>query len=451
MKPSLTLRRRRTLFSLLLMVLLSAPGVAHAQLEIEGPPIEYSKRETSDRVSKLQRHIEDGSVQLEWQNSHGWLRSLLKALDVSPTSQTLVFSKTSLQIPKISPSRPRAIYFNEDVYVGWVQRGEVIEIASVDPEQGAVFYTLKQEKSEHPRVKRDEYGECLSCHQNGRTKQVPGFLVRSLYVQSDGQPELRLGSITTDHTTPFSKRFGGWYVTGQHGEMRHRGNFVLDTTNPSQISAPSDHVFDAGANATKIPTRVQTERYLQPTSDILALMLLEHQTQFHNAVTRASFTARIALYQQANMNRILDRDASFQSESTQRRLNTVTRELVDYLFFVNEAPLSDAIQGRSDFKDWFTSRGPRSPSGKSLRELDLTTRLLRYPCSYLIYSPAITSLPAPVRDRFRRRVMQVLESDVGEEHSDRYAHLSHEDRQAIREILVSTHPLFRPPQQTLDN
>ena len=79
-----------------------------AQIDFDQEPIEYSTRETHDAVSKLQQRLEDGTHQLEFDKDHGYLKSVLAALDISPSSQMLVFSKTSFQPRQISPSTPRA-------------------------------------------------------------------------------------------------------------------------------------------------------------------------------------------------------------------------------------------------------------------------------------------------------------------------------------------------------
>ncbi|MEM7316711.1 MAG: hypothetical protein AAF497_26555, partial [Planctomycetota bacterium] len=346
----------------------------------------------------------------------------------------LVFSKTSMQFRKISPRNPRAIYFNDNVYVGTVPGGEFIELASVDPKLGAVFYSLDQSDTGAPVFKRDQ-GECLACHSNGRTKDVPGFVVRSLYTKPDGQPDFRLGSLTTDHTTPFKNRFGGWYVTGSQGVMRHRGNALISQNEESRD--PIDR--ERGANLKHLPPRVSPDKYLEPTSDLVALMLLEHQTQFHNLVTKAGYDCRIAIYQQSQMNKILERSPDYRSESTSRRINKAAEKLLESLLFSNEFPLQSPIAGSKKFRTEFAANSRKDTKGRSLRDLDLQTRLLRYPCSYLIYTQSFQELPKDILDRIRQRMMEVLS---GEDQSAAFAHLSSEYRKSFVEILSATHPLF---------
>jgi hypothetical protein len=317
--------------------------------------------------------------------------------------------------------------------VGWVRGGDVIELTAVDSVNGAMFYTMDQKRSDGPRIERDR-GQCMSCHASPRTQRVPGFLVRSVYPQPDGQPDFSLGTVTTDHTTEFRDRFGGWYVTGTHGRMRHRGNVLAKGDSDDTLDR------DAGANLLRLPARVPAKAYLESGSDIVALMLLEHQTQMHNRVTRASYTARQVIYHEESMNRVFERPAGYLGESAARRINSAAEELVKYLFFCDEYPLSARVEGSSTFAGDFASSAKRDGKGRSLRDLDLTQRLFRYPCSYLIYSPSFQALPEQMALRVRKRMLAILS---GVDQSREYSHLFPEDRRSIIEILSETHPWFR--------
>lgn len=410
---------------------------AVAQLEFEGAPINYETASVRDPVSLLQRQLERKEESLSWDDRHGWLKSVLEKLSIPQSSQLLVFSKTSLQLRRIMPSRPRALYFSDDTYVGWVQRGDVVEVSTVDPELGAIFYTLRQEKTDSPRFVRDR-GQCLICHASSRTKNVPGHLVRSVYPGRDGQPHFGLGTITTDHRTPFEERFGGWYVTGTHGSMRHLGNAIADDNRRDPIDP------EPGANLTSLKQLVRTSPYLQPTSDLIALMTLEHQSQMHNVITFAAYETRRAMHHDSVMNEALKRPNDFVSESTGRRISSAADKLVEYMLFCDEYPLTSAIAGVSEFAADFSERGPRDGRGRSLRDFDLKTRLFRYPCSFLIYSSAFDALPEPMLDAVYTRLFSILDSSddtAGDE--NRFRHLSGSDRVAIREILMETKPEFR--------
>lgn len=423
--------------SLLLVWLFVFSRGAEAQLEFEGAPINYETAPVQDPVSMLQQKLDRREESLSWDEQHGWLPSVLEKLSVPQSSQLLVFSKTSLQLRRIMPSRPRALYFNDDTYVGWVQRGDVVEVSTVDPQQGAIFYTLKQQMSESPRFVRDR-GNCLICHASSRTKNVPGHLVRSVYPSRDGQPHFGLGTITTDHRTPFERRFGGWYVTGTHGSMRHLGNAIAEDNRKDPIDP------EPGANLKSLTRLFRTSAYLQPTSDLVALMTLEHQSQMHNLITAASYETRRAMHHDSVMNEALKRPDDYVSDSTGRRINSAADKLVEYMLFTDEYRLTSPVAGVSGFAQNFTSRGPRDSKGRSLRDFDLQTRLFRYPCSFLIYSEAFDALPEPMLDTVYHRLISVLtqSSDVSVD-EDRFRPLSTFDRIAIREILTETKPEFR--------
>ncbi len=424
-------QRVTTLSRLAVLVFLSVSTAARGQVSFEEPPIDYLSAPLSDPVAELQKRIDEKTVELEFDEERGYLKSVLEHLGVSTESQVLVFTKTSFQLKRISPRSPRAVYFQDDVYVGWVRGGDVVEISAVDPRQGAVFYTLDQEETARPRFVRRTY-ECLQCHSSSLTRGVPGHLVRSVYPAPDGRPILKAGTFLTDHTSPLKERWGGWYVTGRHGAQRHLGNLLVrGADDPETVDT------DAGANVTDLGGWFEGDDYLSPHSDIAALMVLEHQTQLHNLITRANFLTRITLNDEKVMNDMLERPADHRSESTLRRIASAAEPLVKYLLLSGEAQLTDPISGTSGFAAEFASRGPRDRRGRSLRELDLNTRLFRYPCSYLIYSEAFDELPAPVKDRVYQRLWEVL---TGEDRTDDFAHLSPADRQAILEILRDTKP-----------
>lgn len=413
--------------------LLVAAGTAHAQREdYERPPIDYLNAEVNDPVAQLARRIERGETKLQFDSRFGYLPAVLKELDVSVSSQTLVFSKTSLQLSRISPRTPRALYFNDEVYVGYCREGDVLELAATDAKQGATFYTLEQSSAKEPKFVRDR-GGCLSCHATSRTQNVPGYVVRSVFADPSGRPRLGSGTFTTDQRSPFNDRWGGWYVTGTHGSMRHMGN---------TISTDDERTFDRepGANAADLSRYFRTEFYLSPHSDIVALMVMEHQTQMHNAITAANFETRQALHQSFQMNKVMNRPEGFISDSAQRRIASAADDLLRYLLMTDEFPLTDTVAGPTPFAEEFQSRGKRDAKGRSLRELDLRTRLFKYPCSYLIESPAFAALPTEVKTVVYGRLREILE---GDDTSPEFAHLSPTMRQEIMEILEGTLPEFK--------
>ncbi|MEO1982223.1 MAG: hypothetical protein ABGZ23_28120 [Fuerstiella sp.] len=417
--------------ALLMVTLAALPAAAMGQLGFERPPIDYHNAPTHDPVIQLQQQLDTGAVTLEFDETHGYLPSLLKTLDVPISSQVLVFSKTSLQIRHINPQQPRAIYFNDNVYIGNTRFGEVFEISTVDPQQGGIFYTMNQSQTDKPRFVRDR-GQCLTCHASSRTAGVPGHLVRSVFPDRKGHPIIGSGTFTTDHTSPFTRRWGGWYVTGTHGSQRHMGNEIV----ASRIDAEKLDT-ERGANVTDLSDIVNVKPYLSPHSDLVALMVLEHQAQMHNLIARANFETRVAEENDRVMNKMLDRDPDYRSELTARRIDRVVDHLVEYLLYCDEYQLTSPVKGTSDFAQEFPNRGPHDRHGRSLRDLDLKTRLMKYPCSYLIYSAAFDQLPPPAKNRVYQRLTAVLD---GTDESDTFAHLTRSDRQAILEILTDTKP-----------
>ncbi|MHB8865426.1 MAG: hypothetical protein ACYC6N_23855 [Pirellulaceae bacterium] len=412
-----------------LLVLLVWIRPADGQMDYERPPIDYFGTAVQDPVARLQERIEQGEVELAFSDNAGYLSSVLQALDVPISSQVLVFSKTSFQQAKISPRRPRALYFNDDVYVGWVQQGDVMEVSAIDPQQGAIFYTLEQQPSKRPRFVRQTHN-CLVCHGSSHTEGVPGNFVRSIFPDRLGHPVLSAGTFRTDYTSPLRERWGGWYVTGTHGDQRHMGNVVLKAG-----SDPSALDVESGANLVELAERIDVTPYLSPHSDIVALMLLEYQVTAHNRLTAANYSARITARDAQIMNEALGHDAGSESESTRRRLDAAAERVLDVLLMVNEQVLTAPITGTSSCAAEFQQRGPVDAGGRSLRQLDLQTRLFRYPCSYLIYSEAFDALPEPLRKRVLRRLWEVL---TGADVSEKFQHLSASDRQDILAIIRDT-------------
>lgn len=405
--------------------------VGWPQISFEEPPIDYLEATPDDAVTRLQNRLNQQQTELPFQSPRGYLESVLKELNVPVSSQVLVFSKTSFQLRRISPRTPRAIYFNDEVYVGWVQRGDVMEVSATDPQLGVNFYTLDQTATQRPAFHRQTY-DCLQCHGSTLTQHVPGHVVRSVYAASNGHPILKAGTFLTDHTSPLKERWGGWYVTGTHGRQEHLGNqWVRESEAPDGVDR------QLGSNVTDLTERFSTDPYLSPHSDIVALMVLEHQIGMHNVLTRANFLTRLALRDEQVMNEMLDRPSDFRSESTTRRIHSAGELVVKYMFLCDEHPLTDPIQGTSSFAKDFRDRGPQDAKGRSLRDLDLQHRLFRYPCSYLVYSPSFDALPDPVREHIWRRIWDVL---AGQDRSKDFSHLSDADRQAIREILRETKP-----------
>ena len=398
----------------------------------ERDPINYLTAPVNDPVARLAKRLQTGQLKLAHDPKTGYLPALLKELKIPVSSQTLVFSKTSFQRELIGPDRPRALYFNDDVYVGYVRGGEVLEITSTDPTNGPVFYTLSQKDVDAIKPVKffRQTDSCLQCHASSMTNDMPGHIVRSVYPDSAGQPILSAGTFRTNHASPLKERWGGWYVTGTSGAQKHMGNVV---------SADRDSVektdFTAGTNTTEIKSKFDVSGYLSPHSDIVALMVLEHQTYVHNQITRANFLTRAALFEAAELNKALGRPADHRSESTDSRIKNAVEPLLKAMLLCGEAKLSEPIAGTSTFARDFNASGPKDSRGRSLRDLDLQNRLFKHPLSYLVYSESFNALPAAAKKQFYHRLGEVLS---GRDQSDDFKYLTLQDRSAILEILTAT-------------
>jgi hypothetical protein len=415
--------------------LLSAAGIGLAQStdDIDAEPINYAKTQATDSVARLQAEIDSGKAALKYDPARGYLPSVLEQLRIPVSSQMLVFSKTSFQRDRISPLSPRAIYFNDDTYIGWVQGGSVLEVSTADPQLGAVFYTLSQEPDTKPRFVRQTY-ECLSCHSSTLTKGVPGHVMRSVYPGRDGLPFLQAGTFITTDQSPLKERWGGWYVTGTHGEQEHMGNVMAKNAADAEAMDLS-----TGANVKDLRRFFNTKPYLSPHSDIVALMVIEHQAHVQNLITRAGYETRRALHYEQGLAKAFGLKEGEHLDSTHSRIKSVGEPLVRALLFSKEAPLTGPVQGTSNFTAEFGRQGPRDKQNRSLRDFDLKQRLFRYPCSYLIHSEAFDRLPPLTKDYVYGRLRQVL---GGEDKSLEFAHLSEADRKAVLEILTETKPDF---------
>jgi hypothetical protein len=406
-----------------LVFLVPAMGLAMLQLryDTEYEAIGYSTSPPTDPVAQLQQRIDSGEVQLQFDARSGYLASLLQHLKIPVSSQILVFSKTSFQIDLISPQTPRAIYFTDDVYIAWMRGGSVVEISALDPKLGAVFYTLNQVESRRPRFER-QMNLCLRCHDSYSLTGggVPRYILGSGFTDKQGDLVSHEGWHLTTDQTPLSRRWGGWYVTGTHGSQVHMGNLIAkDAVDAARMD------LRLGANLTDLGELMDTSTYLGKHSDIVALMVIEHQVHVQNLITRVNYDTRTALHNEQTLNKELGRDQDYRSPTTLKQIESIAEPLVRAMLFVDEAPFSEE----------FVAQGPRDEQGRSLRQLDLTERLFRYPCSYLIYSQAFDTLPELTKKYIYGRLREVL---GGQDRNEEFAHLSDADRKAIREILEET-------------
>jgi hypothetical protein len=371
--------------------------------------IDYATRPTTDRVAKLSESLATGGRQLQRDARTGYLGPVLDALGVPVASQLLVFSKTGVQRAHTGPHDPRAIFFDDSVAVGYLPGAPVIEIAAHDPQQGVIFYTVDQSSPAPVFIRQTS---CLTCHQSESTLNVPGVIAHSNAVDVEGNVLAQLGGNDVDHRTPHPDRWGGWYVTSdgsatQYAQRAHAGNITF-----SGRGNTSNEVFIEWLNSSP-----ESRGYISGSSDISALLVFDHQMHAINLLTKLNWESRV-------------------SPGT---IAPLVDELADYLLFVGEVPPSVALLPSPGFAKALEARIPKDRQGRSFGQLDLVNRMMRYPCSYMIYAAAFDGLPAPAKGAVYRRMLEILS---GNDTRPAYKQLSAADRRAVIEILRDTKPDF---------
>lgn len=369
---------------------------------INHPAIKYLTADTDTVVDRLNKKLQDGSAKLVFDEKSGYLKSVLDLLNVPVESQVMVYTQTSLQAQHIKMDNPRAIYFNDAVAIAYIRGAGFVEIVAQDPKMGSVFYLVHQVPVAQANFGR-ESSQCLRCHLSWDTLGVPGMSVLTTFPRKSVNDYANGGFV--DHYKPIAERWGGWYVTGKQVPARHMGNFPLIISKPMATPPPARESLVGQFNL---------DGYLTPYSDVVALMVLEHQAHFANLVTRVNYETRLG---------------------EESRIAEAADALAEYMLFVEEAKIPSPIVGSSGFTEKFSSLGPKDSQGRSLHELDLKTRLLKFPLSYMIYSPAFKGLADAPKQLVMRHIDRVLSGEIA---GEKYAYLTPEIRAAIREILKET-------------
>jgi hypothetical protein len=419
----------------LLLAGISTLGAARAraqgQPDYEQPPVSYSASTPRDAIARLEKRIASGELAFAGSSQH-ILQTLLQSLNVSAESQLLVFSKTSLQRGRIRPDRPRALYFSDSAYVGWVPGG-LIEVVTIDPQLGPVFYSFASAPAGKtpPKIERD--ADCLRCHGGTFVRDIPGVFARSVFPDAAGEPLLRHGTLVVDDETPFEQRWGGWYVTGYHGAEDHRGNVRASELADQLVFQPEK------ARPDDVTAFFDASDYLRPRSDVVALLVFEHQLTVQNSLTRAGMMCRKMIAYQHGLQKTFKEPVSDEPayDSVKSVFASATQDIVDRLLFRHAAPLPDGVIGNEAFRKSFTQNAPRSPAGHALKDLQLRDRIFANRCSYLIYSDSFRALPVTLKTRVLERLEAALRS---RDPKDRYAYLDNEEKERIYEILLHTHP-----------
>lgn len=391
------------------------------------PQIDYAGQAQSNAIADLLEKLETGEIRLDYRAPRGYLDSLLEALDISPTSQVLVFSRTSLQAPYISSATPRAIYFNDHTYVAWVQGSEHMEVLTIDSQRGPVFFAVHNAPG-GPIAATRESLRCMACHDSAslRPGGIPKVMLLSSPIDGQVNPPLRDGPAEVTHAMAIEDRWGGWFVTGSLGSQLHVGNLPVAGT-----ADPTVRNIHNRSNLNGLQGYIDATPYPTDKSDIVALLTLEHQAYVQNLITRARYEAS-TLEDAAQARRWSELEPRQQDS-----LRPALDRLVVAMTFQDERTLLQRIRGGAGFEAHFMAQGPADAQGRSLREFDLRRRTFRYPLSYLVYSEQFDALPAAVKDYVYGAIVTALRAPSGDAALDG-------ERNAALEILARTKPEFAP-------
>ena len=411
--------------------LVDQPPAALAQNEPDDPPQpDHLVNPPADPRKALASALDAGLLAND-QSNNNKLRAMLEVAGVPEASQVLVFSKTSLQHPLIHPSNPRAIYFNDNCYIGYVPGG-LVEYGDADPDPavGSGMFAVDPRHNDKAVLKTD--GTCLACHDGSRTNGRPGFFVRSVFPTPEGHVITSAGSTTVGQHTPLAKRWGGWYVTGNSGSTHHRGNQV--TIEQANGDAYIDNAL--GSNINDLSDRFNINRYLQPTSDIVALMVLEHQVQLHNRLTQGNSVVHEQYERSQSLAEYLEEPFDPENSDTlQRVIASNAARIVRLMLYCNEVQLTEPVSGTDLFLHQFRANRKEDAKGRSLKDFDLQTRMFKYRCSYMVYSQAFEIMHPLLKEAVLTKLRGILEGGGDE---SVYGHLEPEERRAILEILQDT-------------
>jgi len=386
-------------------------GAVQSYRDFEAPPHNYRIRQPQDRFT-LRKEDLKRDPRLDRSSEKAFLVSFLKILDIPVSSQLLVFSTTSLQLRFISPSNPRAIYFSEDIYVGYIPGGR-LEVVGIDPELGAIFYIFDIPR-ESDAILYERSDRCMNCHAGEDTGYIPGLVAKSVIPGPGGGSLDAFRIVQSGHGISLSDRFGGWHVTGTFNLTNHWGNLTGRFIEGSLRTFPN------------MPgTRFDFGKYAANTSDILAHLLHEHQVGFVNRAVEAGYRARTALFLSDG------KLTPAQSQELDGQADILTR----YLLFADEAPLPPGgIKPDPAYQADFLANRRRNAEGASLKDLDLETRMFKYRCSYMIYSPAFQGLPSLLKVR----IYSLMKKALSAEGASGFAYLATSEKRTIRSILKST-------------
>ena len=416
---------RALVVSLLLCSTLTGFSQFYNDYELE--PHGYFSKDAKDPVTLLMKRVQRGEVLIKEPNGKPLVERLLRELGLNKDTQVLVFSRTSLQRREVSYSNPRALYFNESVYLGWMPNGR-IEIASFDPELGPIFYFQRElDDASSPLFARTR--SCLGCHAGDATNFLPGSLGRSVYPDKSGRSLRSIDDYRrSGHHIPLHDRYGGWFVSGNHGAMRHMGNAIASREG-GKITIDREQF----ANLEKLDRFFSTEAYPAPGSDIAALLVFDHQVTMHHRLVEAAYRARQSLFDSKLDPKETDVSKLSKGRSTDEFLEGRDK-VVDYLLFRDETPIPK-VSCDPAFRRAFSANRIADRRKRSLKDLRLDGRIFENRCSYMIYSPTFDQFPPMLKGAIYARIHEILTSPKPVEGFD---YLGKEEKRRILEILDET-------------
>ena len=371
---------------------------------------QYYSAIPDDSFARLYKTLTDKKrEQIQFKNEREALAALLHDLNISKHSQVLVFSNTSLQLSKISAKSPRAVYFNDDLYVGYVPGG-FIEIIGIDSRLGAIPYLFKlpqKGNSQYPPIRRST--RCMRCHASEQTGQVPGLLLSSVIPAETGGSLDNLNPHKPGHHLPYSKRFGGWFITDQNETQNNWANSIGKMKQGGEVMR----------RKIPIPYNFIRTKHLSQKSEFVSHLILEHQIGFTNLCITVQYAYRECFARPSKYN-------------YQEMKAYYISELIKYCLFRDEPTLENFQMNETKyFRNYFERTHQNT---HQLRKLDLKTRLFKTRCSYMLGSRVFNELP----DSFKITFLDSLKEAISNKESA-YAnltdHLGLEERKTILKVL----------------
>ena len=371
---------------LVISILLNAGFSTNVTLpKFHESPHDYWNAKRKDPFTKIIPLLHNGQIKLDHSSELNFLKSLLKELNIPESSQLQLFSTTSLQLGLINPSNPRSLYFNESIYIGYIPGGK-IEVISIDPEHGAVFYIFKVPSKKQP-LTITPTKRCMNCHADRELSGIPGLIIKSVLpgVNGGSLDSYRTGQ--PGHDVPYKDRFGGWYITDLLDPADHSNvlgfykNGTIEKKNVLALQKKSTHLFP------------------NSNSEVLTHLIFDHQAGFVNRAIKSNYLLRLT-------------QLPDNLDEHQLNFKKSISDLVKYSLFDKEPNLSLKINQNSHFKTDFLITPHKLKTGESLRELDLKTRLFKYRCSFMLFSDFFKNNPPEIKKVVYKEIKQNLLSET---------------------------------------